>query len=171
VTRRPNPYSWQHHTPGHPVPRGVLVASIVEHLRKGIAVKVIGGRGSGKSVLLHQIQVELQDAPGTRVVLVPDPPEEPTVAGAVHDLAARLGIRDLSPPRMDDLLERVLQGDVTRLVVLFDEADQYVTAGAGERGAFARSWFNKLETTARCSIPGAEGRSRARRLGSDATAA
>ncbi|MGK4001856.1 ATP-binding protein [Sorangium sp. So ce1036] len=121
--------------------------SIVEDLRKGIAVKVIGGRGSGKSVLLRQIRGELQDAPGTRVVLVPDPPEEPTVAGAVHDLAARLGIRDLSPPRMDDLLERVLQGDVTRLVVLFDEADQYVTAGAGERGAFARSWFNKLETT------------------------
>ncbi|KYF76435.1 hypothetical protein BE11_11690 [Sorangium cellulosum] len=121
--------------------------AIVEDLRKGIAVKVIGGRGSGKSVLLRQIRVELQDAPGTRVVLVPDPPEEPTVAGAVHDLAARLGIRDLSPPRMDDLLEHVLQGDVTRLVVLFDEADQYVTAGAGERGAFARSWFNKLETT------------------------
>ncbi|XXY53951.1 hypothetical protein WME91_22700 [Sorangium sp. So ce269] len=91
----------------------------------------------GKSVLLQQIHALLlqQDAPGTRVLLVPGPPEEPTVAGAVRDLASKLGVRDLSAPRMDDLLE----GNVTRLVVLFDEADQYVTAGEGERGAFARS--------------------------------
>ncbi|KYF89778.1 hypothetical protein BE17_45110 [Sorangium cellulosum] len=128
--------------------RGALVDAIAKDLRHGAAVKVIGSRGMGKSVLLQQIQARLlQDAPGTRVLLVPGPPEEPTVAGAVRDLASKLGVSDLSAPRMDDLLERVLEGNVTRLVVLFDEADQYVTAGEGERGAFARSWFNKLEVT------------------------
>ncbi|WP_437732389.1 AAA family ATPase [Sorangium sp. So ce1335] len=148
MTSRANPYNWQQHTPRQSVHRGTSVATIAGHLRRGAAVKVIGGRGMGKSVLLQQVQAQLlQDAPGTRVLLVPGPPEEPTVAGAVRDLAARLGVRDLAAPRMDDLLERVLDGDTTRLVVLFDEADQYVTAGEGERGAFARSWFNKLEVT------------------------
>jgi AcrR family transcriptional regulator len=82
-------------------------------------------------------------------VLVPGPPEEATVAGAVRDLAARLGVRDLPLPRIDDLLERVLTGGVNRLVVLFDEADQYVSRGGagGGEAAFARSWFNKLEVT------------------------
>jgi hypothetical protein len=100
----------------------------------------------GKSVLLHQIEEQLTYIPGTRVVQVPSPPEEATVAGAVRDLAASLGIRDLDPPRMDDLLERTLQGNVTRLVVLFDEADQYIALGGAE-GVFARAWFNKLEAT------------------------
>ncbi|WP_437673422.1 AAA family ATPase [Sorangium sp. So ce131] len=145
MTRRPNPYNWQQHAPGHPVHRDELVKAITEHLRLGAAVKIIGARGMGKSVLLQQIQARLEEAPGTRVLLVAGPPEEPTVAGAVRDLAERLGIRELSAPRMDDLLERVLDGNTTRLVVLFDEADQYVTAGEGERGAFARSWFNRLE--------------------------
>jgi hypothetical protein len=79
--------------------------------------------------------------------MVESPPEEATILGAVRDLAARLGVRDLSPPRLDDLLDRVLQGKVTRLVAIFDEADQYVTfgGGSGEDAAFAKSWFNKLE--------------------------
>jgi hypothetical protein len=82
-------------------------------------------------------------------VLVPSPPEEATVAGAVRDLAARLGVRDLSQPRLDDLLDRVLCDDVTQIIALFDEADAYVPLSGrdGEEARFARSWFNKLEAT------------------------
>lgn len=141
-----NPYAWQKHFPHRPISRTALLTDAVEHLRRGVAVKVVGGRGMGKSVLLHQIGEQLACVPGTRVVQVPSPPEEATVTGAVGALAAKLGIRDLVPPRMDDLLERTLQGDVTRLVVLFDEADQYIGLGGAE-GAFARAWFNKLEAT------------------------
>ncbi len=146
-----NPYAWKGHKPKQPVMRGALVAQAIEHLRRGAAVKITGARGMGKSVLLQQIASQL-DEPGTRVVLIGSPPEEATVAGAVRDLAARLGIRDLSLPRMDDLLDRVLQGEVTRLVVLFDEADQYVAFG-GAGDAFARAWFNKLEATRKARDP------------------
>ncbi|WP_044234983.1 hypothetical protein [Chondromyces apiculatus] len=115
-------------------------------MHRGIAVKIVGGRGMGKSVLLQQLEQHLQETQGTRVVRLPGPPEEATVAGAVGDLAARLRIQDLAAPRMDDLLDRVLQGSVARLVALFDETDQYVTLGGGAGGAtFARNWFNKLE--------------------------
>ena len=147
---RPNPYAWHKQHPRRIVARDALVHEIAEHVRRGAAVKIIGGRGMGKSVLLQQVKAYLEQEPGTRVVLIPGPPEDATVVGAVLDLAARLGIRDLAPPRMDDLLERVLQGDVTRLVVLIDEAGQYVALqGGDEQAAFARSWFNKLEVTRR----------------------
>ena len=145
----PSPYAWQSHHPRRPVPRDALVTEVVQHLRRGAATRIIGGRGMGKSVLLHQLEARLQREPGTRVVLVPGPPVEATVTGAVRDLADHLGIRDLATPRMDDLLERVLQGGVMRVVLLFDKADQYVELGgaAGEDAAFGRRWFNKLETT------------------------
>jgi energy-coupling factor transporter ATP-binding protein EcfA2 len=146
---RPNPYAWQLDHPRRPVNRGALVTDVLEHLRRGAAVKVIGGRGMGKSVLLQQLESHLAREEGTRAVLVDGPPEEATVAGAVRDLAVRLGVHDLSAPRLDDLLERTLKDDVMRLVVLFDEADQYVSVGSAqnEHAAFARSWFNKLEVT------------------------
>lgn len=132
----PNPYAWDKHFPVRSVSRGTLIADAIGHLRRGVAVKVIGGRGMGKSVLLQQIATPIE--PEARVIRVSSPPEEATVAGAVTDLAAKLGIRDLVPPRMDDLLERTWQGDVTRLVVLFDETDQYIALG-GTEGAFARA--------------------------------
>ncbi len=99
----------------------------------------------GKSVLLQDIEARLAAEHGTRVVLVPGPPEDATVPGAVQDLALRLGIRDLERPRMDDLIERVVTGSIQRFVALFDEVDQYVTAGGEAEVAFTRSWFNRLE--------------------------
>lgn len=142
---KPNPYFWQGHDPSRQVLRTAMVDAITDTVRQGAAVKVIGGRGMGKSVLLDQVAARLGGEPGTRVALVGGPPEDATVPGAVRALAARLGVRDLELPSLADLLDRVLDEDVTRLVVLFDEADQYVTAG-GADGAFARSWFSKLET-------------------------
>jgi hypothetical protein len=125
--------------------RDAISTEIVKHLRDGFAVKVVGSRGMGKSVLLQQIYNRIEQEPGTRALLVPGPPEDATVRGALHDLAVRLGIDDFSSSRVDDLLDRVFDGDVTRLVILFDEADQY--AAAGSQAAFARSWFDKLEVT------------------------
>jgi hypothetical protein len=43
-----NPYAWHLDHPRRRVPRAAPVAEVVEHLRRGAAVKVIGGRGMGK---------------------------------------------------------------------------------------------------------------------------
>lgn len=137
---KPNPYAWDSHFPTRRLPRSARVGEILEYVRRGKAIKVVGGRGMGKSVTLRLLLDGLQSQPGTRAVLVDGPPEDATVSGAVRSLAARLGVRDLEPPRMDDLLAEVLQGDVARIVVLIDETDQYVADPA-----FARRWFNHLE--------------------------
>jgi ABC-type transporter Mla maintaining outer membrane lipid asymmetry ATPase subunit MlaF len=62
----PNPYSWQSHYPRHAVPRDALVTEVVQHLHRGASTKIIGGRGMGKSVLLHQLEARLQREQGTR---------------------------------------------------------------------------------------------------------
>jgi hypothetical protein len=107
-------YAWQLDHPRHRVPRTVLVDGVVTHVSRGRAVKIVGARGMGKSVLLQDIEARLAADDGTRVVLVPGPPEDATVPGAVQDLALRLGVRDLERPRMDDLIERVLTGTGSR---------------------------------------------------------
>jgi len=139
-----NPYAWQGDQPRRVVTPKSL-SSVVDHVRRGTAVKIVGGRGMGKSVLLRQVADRFVD-PATRVAFLPGPAGTPTVAGAVTDVAAKWGITDLRAPRLEELLERVIQGDVTSAVVLIDEADQYISLGA-EHGLFARQWFNKLEAT------------------------
>jgi hypothetical protein len=137
----PNPYAWDADAPSRPVPRREQVKRILDQLRRGAAVKVIGGRGMGKSVLLRQLEVALSGEPGTRAVRIPGPPDELTVPAALQGLTTTLGLRDLTASRVEDVLDQVLRDGASRLVLLFDEADQYVSGG----GAFARSWFNKLE--------------------------
>lgn len=45
-----------------------LVGQIERHLRRGVAVKLVGGRGMGKSVLLHQVQARFRAAPARTAV-------------------------------------------------------------------------------------------------------
>lgn len=85
-----NPYRWEFHTPARPVHRAALHASVTQHLLRGKAVRVVGGRGTGKSVLLRELQARLAQEPDTRTVRLVEPPTAPTEAAALADLAERL---------------------------------------------------------------------------------
>ncbi|MCU0655246.1 MAG: ATP-binding protein [Polyangiaceae bacterium] len=139
-----NPYRWQHDHPTHFVARDELVNSLVSGLRGGLALKLIGGRGMGKSVLLQQVQTRFVGEPTTRVVLVNGPAEEGTLPAFVQDIAGKLGLAPLSRPAMDHVMELASQKGIDRIILLLDEADQYVLLGGGE---VARTWFNRLEAT------------------------
>lgn len=138
-----NPYRWQHDQPAHLVPREDLVRRIEGHLRRGVAVKLVGGRGMGKSVLLRQVQACFADEPDARAVLVPGPPDEGTLVACVQDIAARLGLDSLPRTTMDAMMDALSARGIERLIVLVDEADQYVLLGPP--GELARAWFNRLE--------------------------
>jgi hypothetical protein len=138
-----NPYRWQHDRPAHLVARKDLVGRIEGHLRRGVAVKLVGGRGMGKSVLLRQVQDRFAGEPDTRAVLVPGPPDEGTLVACVRDIATRLGIDSLPRTTMDAVMEAAATKRIERLILLVDEADQYVLLGSP--GEFARAWFNHLE--------------------------
>jgi hypothetical protein len=111
------------------------------YLRDGRAVKFIGGRGMGKSVLLQQLRTSFEQESDTRVVLVQGPTEEASVPALVHDIAWRL---NLQPARasMNLVMEMLADQGVNRLIVLLDEIDQYVLL---DGGTLARTWLNHLE--------------------------
>lgn len=139
-----NPYRWQHDDPEHRVYRPHLLEAMVANLRDGRAVKLVGGRGMGKSVLLRQLQESFDSDPETRVVRVPGPTAEPTLTALVHDLAHRIGLARLERASMDLVMELLDRQGVNRLVVLLDEIDQYVILDG--QGKLARAWLNYLET-------------------------
>ena len=138
-----NPYRWQHDRPTHVVARENLVGHIEGHLRRGLAVKLVGGRGMGKSVLLRQVQARFASEPETRAVIVPGPPEEGTLVACVQDIAVRLGLDPLARTTMDAVMEAAAARGIERLILLVDEADQYVLLGPS--GELAKKWFNRLE--------------------------
>lgn len=138
-----NPYRWQHDRPTHLVPRDRLVDAIASHLRRGVAVKLVGGRGMGKTVLLRQVLDRFEGEQETRAVLIEGPPEEPTVAACVLRLAEALGLGPLPRVSMDALMTSAEQKGWRRVIVLIDEVDQYVLLDG--TGALARTWFNRLE--------------------------
>jgi hypothetical protein len=138
-----NPYRWQHDQPAHIVARTELVKQLERHLRRGVAVKLVGGRGMGKSVLLRQIQARFAGEPDTRAVIVPGPPDEGTLVACVEDIAVRLDLVPLARTSMDALMMAAGAQNIARIVLLVDEADQYVLIGPS--GDLARSWFNRLE--------------------------
>jgi hypothetical protein len=138
-----NPYRWQHDQPAHIVARKNLVGQLEGHLRRGVAVKLVGGRGMGKSVLLRQVQARFADEPDTRAVLVPGPPDEGTLVACVQDIAVRLGFDSLARTTMDAVMDAAAARGIGRLILLVDEADQYVLLGPP--GELARAWFNRLE--------------------------
>lgn len=139
-----NPYRWQADRPDRPVPRAEFRDELIAPLRDGRAVKLVGGRGMGKSVVLQQVRAHFECEPDARVVLVPGPPEEATLPAFVADIAHRLNVAPLPRASMDLLMEALDSVGVNRLVVLLDEIDQYVLLDG--RGELARAWLNRLET-------------------------
>ncbi len=136
-----NPYRWQHDAPEWPVERTAVLDPIVRSLRGGLAVKLVGGRGMGKSVLLKQVRTRLESMAGVCVVYIPTPPEEFAISGLVEDLASRLGVEVPPGSSLDALMATITEKGVSQLVLLIDEIDQYVLRD----GDVTRGWLNRLE--------------------------
>lgn len=139
----PNPYRWQLDAPTHVVPRTGLVEAVVSHLQRGVVVKFVGGRGMGKSVMLQQVEGRFAGEAATRALRVQAPPCAETLREFTLDLAARLGVEPPPQGSMPGLMKALEATGVQRLVLLLDEADEYLLLGAN--GTLARAWFNHLE--------------------------
>lgn len=139
-----NPYRWHLDNPSHVVSRDALLDDVIAQMRRGNALKLVGGRGMGKSVALRLLEQRFASEPGTRVVRLHGPPEEPTMAAAVRAIARGLGVASPEDNSLDVLMEDLSKLGATRVVALIDEVDQYVLLDG--TGNFARIWFNRIET-------------------------
>lgn len=136
-----NPYRWQHDAPDRPVDRSTVLSPIVASLQRGLAVKLVGGHGMGKSVLLKQVRAHLETLPEVRVAYVPVPPGTVTLPALVEDVATRLQLPTPPNSSLDRLMQTLAEQGATRLVLLIDEIDQYVLRDGNE----TRAWLNRLE--------------------------
>jgi hypothetical protein len=142
-----NPYSWNRPDPQIEIHRAEQSA-IINILRRGTSAVVLGGRGAGKSVFLHQVRRTLEQYPEVRVVFFAEPPAERSVRACFEDLAQSL---DVPLPRVlkaKDLVDEYFGKDAPRnLILIYDELDRYARpypdAAAGPPG---RDFFNSLET-------------------------
>lgn len=148
-----NPYRWRSNVVQVQVPRP-QVEGMAESLAAGESIVLLGGRGMGKSVLLGQLQARLAEIAGVVALTIPGPPPELTVRSCLDRLAHALGV----PAGADDsrqLLDAFFaeQPSGTRLVILFDEFDNYAEVGPQPSNRPAgRAFFNDLETSRR-SLP------------------
>jgi hypothetical protein len=141
------PYRWDQDHPAVSVARPQLLGPLLEDVRAGRAVRLVGGRGMGKSVLLEQLREELASDASVRAVLVPGPPEAFTVTACVEALGVSLWGERTTGILFDDLVIRPQDEHVGLLVLLFDEVEQYVSRAAGApNDGLGRRWFNFLET-------------------------
>jgi len=148
-----SPYDWQSHNPRVELPRPD-VGRIAETLHEGGSAVVLGGRGMGKSVTLHQIRRVLEQNGSTRVLLIPAPPPELTVRACLDQLAFHLKVAPgaiNSRTLVDAWFDR--SDAPERLVLLFDEFDRYAEKGDPAAVPAGRGFFNDLEATRR-DVPG-----------------
>ncbi len=82
----PNPYNWQVHKPRVTIPRPDVDLVTRKLLTNGSAV-VLGGRGMGKSVFLHQVKSAVERSPAARVLVVDAPPPALTIEACLGELA------------------------------------------------------------------------------------
>lgn len=137
VTQTGNPYRWDHHTPGVSIDR---TPDFVDAIRRGEVVRLVGGRGMGKSVTLRQIASRFEREPDARVLLIPGPPLR---AGEPSDFLADAARRLTLDPHRFETLDQVIDAlGCERMLLLLDEMDQYL---ALEEGRPARTLLNHVE--------------------------
>jgi len=145
-----NPYHWRRHNPQVEIPRP-QVGPVVEELRSGGNAVLLAGRGMGKSVFLRQVRRQLERDSQVRVLLLPEPPTELSVAGCVQTLADELGVPAQEAGSSRRLIRSYLEhnGAVHHLILLYDEFDRYGRPGG--RGSYppGRDFFNDLESVGR----------------------
>jgi hypothetical protein len=133
----PNPYRWDLDNPPDALQRDD--GGLFQHMLAGKAVRFVGGRGMGKSVMLRQLEAGLRGVQDTRVLRLEQPPlDARRSTDFLADVARRLGVA--SAGSMADVLEAL---DGQRLVLLLDEVDQYISV---DDGIIARTWLNHIET-------------------------
>ncbi len=144
-----NPYDWQSHNPRVEIPRAE-VDRIAGTLSEGGSAIVLGGRGMGKSVTLHQIRKGLEKDGSTRVELIPAPPPELSVRACLDELAEVLGVPGGALRTRRILDAYFSRGEVPeRLVLLFDEFDRYAEKGDPSAAPGARL-LRRMADSARC---------------------
>jgi hypothetical protein len=144
-----NPYEWDRHAPEVQLPRTALVDSLEAAVFRGLGVRLVGGRGMGKSVMLGLVKARLQAVPRTGVALIEGPPLAGTLAACLDDVARALGVPTGASSSLRDVVDAAerLHG-FERVVLLFDEVDQYVQRRVdGE--PLGRVWFNHVESIRR----------------------
>src|SRR5262245_50132531 len=115
---RENPYNWttDDPDPAVTVSRAPLIEEAAAVLRAGRGAYVLGGRGLGKSVFVHQLAAHLQAQADTRVVVLAGPPAPRTLDAALQAIARELGLTGAPgvEPRLDRLIEEYMRqhGDV-----------------------------------------------------------
>jgi hypothetical protein len=145
-----NPYDWTRHTPIRAVVRSERLTELSRLLRARKGCVLLGGRGMGKSVLLHQLEARIQaDDSSVRVVRFDGPPAPPTLRTSLKVLGDRLGVANASRLQPEEIFERYFaeHAEVSSCVLLFDELDQYATPQ--DRRSLGRQLFNRLEAVRR----------------------
>src|SRR5262245_14644468 len=128
---RENPYNWTTDDPDPAVTisRQPLIEEAAAVLRAGRGAYVLGGRGMGKSVFVHQLAAHLQALPDTAVILLSAPPTPKTLDAAVLAIATELAMAPAGDGRLDRIIEEYLRQhrEVQTVILLYDELDQYTT--------------------------------------------
>lgn len=151
MTQR-NPYDWIRARPRFPLTREPLLSDLVNHMLAGTGCVLMGGRGMGKSVLVHQVATRIREtAPEVTVVSIPGPPAPVTVEGCFAALEDGLGLSRVAGNDAATTLRRYFDEKPAQrgCVLLFDEIDQYVAPRAKE--SVARTLLNHLEVVRRNS--------------------
>lgn len=144
-----NPYNWTR-TPRLPLARKPLLDELVEHLLEGTGCILMGGRGMGKSALLHQVSARIREsAPEVTVLSFPGPPVPAAVEGCLAALEDGLGLSRVPGNDAAATFRRHFADNPAQrgCVLLFDEIDQYISPRAKE--SVARTLLNHLEIVRR----------------------
>lgn len=144
-----NPYEWDRHDPEVRLPRTALIDALQGAALRGLGVRLVGGRGMGKSVTLRILAQRLREVARTGVALIEGPPLAGTLSACLDDVANALNVPTGAATSLRDVVdaaERV--HGFERVVVLFDEVDQYVQRRVdGE--PLGRVWLNHVESVRR----------------------
>ncbi len=151
-----NPYKWDGHRPSHPVRRQDLLDKVRERTLRGESGYLVGCRGMGKSVFLHQLEGDLRSQADIELFRFDTVGLEATIAAAVRAIADKMveasRKRGAAAPSVD-LLQRysaqeklrelfnayldAAPNELEHLVLLYDELDAYAPFGS--------AFFSELE--------------------------
>lgn len=146
----PNPYNWQGHRPKVEVERLRITELALDELLAGGSAVVLGGHGTGKSVLLRQLSRHLTKR-GVHCVLFERPPSEISIAECIRAISSALNYSGTSTD-LEVILDSALTGFAKPLALLYDEADRYCRAMDNGTNV-GRALFNSLESARRDLSP------------------
>ncbi|MEZ4406197.1 MAG: ATP-binding protein [Polyangiales bacterium] len=131
------------------LPRTALVDALYGAVLRGLGVRLVGGRGMGKSVTLRILAQRLREVGGTGVALIEGPPLAGTLTACLDDVAKALGVPTGASSNLREVVDAATRTHgFERVVFLFDEVDQYVQRRV-DNEPLGRVWLNHVESTRR----------------------